>query len=67
VKVGVSGDVGDVEVKTYLSAKQVAKVLNVCVATVLTYIKEGRIPARRLKRAYRIDADDLRDYLRTGD
>ena len=44
----------------YLTVAEVAELLRVTTRTVLSNIKQGRIPALRLDRAYRVPASALK-------
>jgi excisionase family DNA binding protein len=46
-----------------LTARQAAKVLNVCEKTLWTLTKNGDIPAVRIGRAVRYDPADLRAWI----
>lgn len=47
----------------YYSPQQVADLLAVRYATVLTWIKRGKLPAHRVGRRFRISQSDLDAYL----
>ena len=49
--------------KKILSAQQVADILGVSKMTVCTYCKNGILPAFQLERLWRIDEDDLAQFI----
>jgi len=52
------------ENRRYLTTQQVADILKVRVETVRNYIKQGKLPAAKLGRDYRIAAEDAEGLLR---
>ena len=48
-----------------LKVGEVARIFRVSRSTVVRLIREGKLPAVRVGRSYRIDSDDLRDFLET--
>ncbi len=48
-----------------LKVGEVARIFRVSRSTVVRLIREGKLPAVRVGRSYRIDADDLREFLET--
>ncbi len=48
----------------FLTLKEVAEKLSVHRETIVRYIKEGRIPAIKLKRTWRIPEDELEQFTR---
>ena len=55
---------GAVENRRYLTTQNVADLLQVRVETVRNYIKQGKLPAAKLGRDYRIAAEDVERLLR---
>lgn len=55
---------GAVESRRYLTTQNVADLLQVQVETVRSYIKQGKLPAAKLGRDYRIAAEDVERLLR---
>ena len=51
---------------TLLTPEQVAKILQVHVLTVYSYIKQGKFDAVRLGRTYRIVPDDLEVFVESN-
>lgn len=47
----------------YYTVKEVAELLQVTDRTVNSYCKEGIIKAHKLRRSYRIEEQDLNEYL----
>lgn len=54
---------GAVENRRYLTTQNVADLLQVRVETVRSYIKQGKLPAAKLGRDYRIAAEDVERLL----
>lgn len=52
------------EKSEWLSVEQVAQDLGVHPDTIRLYIREGTLPAVKLKRSYRINRKDLEDFLK---
>lgn len=62
----------DKKEKSYLTLEEVAELLGVNYQLIYRLVRDGKLPAIRLGRIYRIDRADLTDYLalmkqRTGD
>lgn len=55
---------GAVETRRYLTTQEVADILKLQVETVRSYIKQGKLPAAKLGRDYRIAAEDVERLLR---
>ena len=51
------------EIERLLSPREAANRLGVSVATVRRLIRSGALPAVRIGCAYRVDADELEDYI----
>jgi excisionase family DNA binding protein len=49
-----------------MTAEQVADILQIHVLTVYNYIKQGKFNAVRLGRSYRIDPDDLKNFIESN-
>lgn len=46
-----------------LTLKEVAKRLNLHINTVQEYVKEGKIPAIKLDRVWRVEEKDLEEFI----
>lgn len=55
------------EVPLVLRTKDVADVLGVHINTVKKLITDGKIPARKVGRAYRVTKEDLKQYVESED
>lgn len=53
------------ELKLYTS-KEVAEMLGITARTVWDYIKAGKIKARKVGRAWKITADNIKDFMDEG-
>lgn len=49
--------------KRFLTPEEVAQILDVDVATVRRYIREGLLPALKLKGIYRIEQEDFERFI----
>lgn len=52
------------EIKDFLTAEQVAKMLNLNYYTVIKYAKENRLPAVKIGRKWIFNKTTLEDYLK---
>jgi excisionase family DNA binding protein len=43
----------------FVTAREVAKRLDVCVETVRNYVREGKLPAFRVRRMFRFEESDV--------
>ena len=50
--------------KSFLTVKEVAEMLRLKVITVYEFVKDGKLPAVRLGKSYRIAEKDLNEFLR---
>ena len=50
--------------KEYLTTEDIARHLDISVATVRRYIRTGKLPAVRLERAYRVRREDFEAFLK---
>jgi len=48
---------------TFLTVREVAKILRISTLTVYEYIKRGELSALRIGRYYRIDKSDLNSFI----
>lgn len=47
----------------FLTLNEVARKLRLAVTTVRRYVREGRLPAARFGRAYRVSSEDLAAFI----
>ena len=52
------------ETKRLLTVEQAAAYLQVCTESVRRWIKEKKLPASKLPKGYRIDSDDLNNFVK---
>ena len=50
--------------KSFLTVKEVAEMVRLKVITVYEFVKDGKLPAVRLGKSYRIAEKDLNEFLR---
>ncbi len=50
-------------ISTFLTPKEVSKILRLNLLTVYDYIRSGELPAMKLGRSYRIDQKDLKKFI----
>ena len=50
--------------KSFLTVKEVAEMVRSKVITVYEFVKDGKLPAVRLGKSYRIAEKDLNEFLR---